>query len=47
MLLNATAELERSALTGEQSGFNAREILAGNVDDTTVRQAVLDGRNDR
>jgi len=47
MLSKATAELESSASTDEQRGFDARDVLIGNVDDTTVRQAVLGGRADR
>ena len=44
MMSNTTAELERSASTGEQAGFDARDVLTGSLDDTTVRQAVLVGR---
>jgi len=47
MVLKVTAELERSASMDEQNGFNARDILTGSIDDTTVRQAVLAGRADR
>jgi len=47
MLSETTAELERSASTGEQFGFDARDVLAGTVDDLTVQQAVLAGRIDR
>ena len=47
MLSKTTAELERSASTDEQRGFDARDVLAGHLDDTTVRQAVLTGRGDR
>ena len=44
MMSKTTAELERSASTGEQPGFDARDVLTGSLDDTTVRQAVLVGR---
>ena len=47
MVTKTTTELERSATTNEQVGFNARDVLTGSIDDTTVRQAVLAGRADR
>ena len=47
MSTETAAELERSASRDEQFAFNARAVLAGNTDDTTVRQAVLVGRVDR
>ena len=44
MSTDTTAELERSDTTAQRTGFDARQVLAGNVDDTTVRKAVLAGR---
>ena len=44
MISKTTAELERSASIDEQAGFDARDVLTGSLDDTTVRQAVLAGR---
>ena len=46
MPTKATAELERSASTDEQPGFDARDALTGRLNDTTVRQAVLAGKVD-
>lgn len=39
MSTDTTAELECSDTTAQRTGFDARQVLAGNVDDTTVRQA--------
>jgi len=47
MLSETTAELERSASTGEQFGFDARDVLADAVEDLTVQQVVLARRIDR
>jgi hypothetical protein len=44
MSTDTTPELERSDTTAQRTGFDARQVLAGNVDDTTVRKAVLAGR---
>ena len=35
----SVARLDSDAPTPAQSGFNARDRLAGRLDDTTVRQA--------
>jgi hypothetical protein len=39
MSTDTTTELERSDTTAQRIGFDARQVLAGNLDDTTVRQA--------